>query len=583
MSSGFLLLRRDTRRRPPAPIPSEMEVKFEIPGWQAWARPGVRALSLGEHGMIFGCLFHRHGPAKPIAALEAADIQEIARSRGASLLSGFWGGYVAAIVDGNRVTVLRDPSGAQPCYLSRVGGISGAASDVDLLLGRSPISASIDWEALAAHLYGAGLPTARTVLTNVEELLPGYQIELGVPGARQRQCWTPWDHVGIEGRDDADKVERLERTIRHSVQSWAAQFDRILLSVSGGLDSSIIAACFAAPGGPQVQCLTMYGDDAGGDERIHARALCGFLNLPLAECRYRVEDVDIDAPLGAHLPRPFGRTQSNAYERAHIAHLEQVHADAFFTGNGGDNVFAYSQSAAAIADRLLVERLTGGSLASLRDVCRQTGCTIFQAIAATVRTLRGPRLYAWLPSSSFLHPSVLAHLSGDDLKHDWLAAPPGSLPGKAAHIAGLLRVQPNLEPGRSRVAPVINPLLSQPIVEACLRIPSWRWRQGGIDRAAARDAFRNDLPASIITRRSKGGPDAFTAQLIARYRPQIRERLLEGNLAAHRIVDKVAIERVLGDTRPTLGEERTRLLALLSTEAWLRYWRERLGSRQDPA
>jgi asparagine synthase (glutamine-hydrolysing) len=208
---------------------------------------------------------------------------------------------------------------------------------------------------------------------------------------------------------------------------------------------------------------------------------------------------------------------------------------------------------------------------------------MFEAAAATARTLRGPRRYLWKPSDSFLHPDVRERLCQHELSHAWLEVPDGALPGKAAHIAAILRAQPNLEPSRTRVAPVLNPLLSQPILQICLGIPSWRWREGGVDRAAVRAAFRNDLPESIVTRRSKGGPDAFTAQLIACYRPQIRERLLEGNLAAHGIVDVNAIDRVLRDTRPTLGEERTRLLALLSTEAWLRYWQDRLATLNGPA
>jgi asparagine synthase (glutamine-hydrolysing) len=464
-----------------------------------------------------------------------------------------------------------------PCYLARHQDYILAASDVDLLLATG-METWLDWSALALHLHSAGLPTRRTVLGGIEELPPGFSIDLTGKSDHPSPCWSPWDHVRPHDALDAQHLsERLRRTIMHCIRSWTCSSKHLLLSVSGGLDSSVVAASLAATRAPPVDCLTMFSSDAGGDERTYARALCQRLDLPLREQLYRVEDVDIDAALGAHLPRPFGRTQSYAYEQAHIQAARAIGADAFVTGNGGDNVFGYSQSAAAIADRYLVEGFGSGLCSTLRDVCSQTGSSALAASRAAFRIMRAPGPYRWQPSTSFLHADVLAHLAPVSLSHPWLDAPPGALPGKAGHIAGLLRVQPNLEPGRSRYAPVLNPLLSQPIVELSLSVPSWQWRAGGLDRAVVREAFKRELPDVILQRRSKGGPDGFTAQLINHYRARIRERLLDGCLARQHLLDTCAIERVLADERPTLGEERTRLLGLLATEAWADHWCGRLS------
>jgi asparagine synthase (glutamine-hydrolysing) len=248
------------------------------------------------------------------------------------------------------------------------------------------------------------------------------------------------------------------------------------------------------------------------------------------------------------------------------------------TGNGGDNIFGYSQSAAAVADRYLSEGVGAGLFRTLGDVCRQTGCSIREAAIGAVRLVRASPSYRWKPRTELLHPDVLGQLAGCSLEHPWLDAPASALPGKAGHIAAILRVLPSLVPGRSRFAPVLNPLLSQPVMEACLAIPSWQWRAHGADRAVARAAFAHDLPELIVKRRSNWGPDGFTAQLVRHYRAAIRERLLEGHLAAARLVDSLAIERLLAEDRPTMGEDRTRLLSLLSTEAWLRFWVGRSGT-----
>lgn len=584
MIQRFLLAVRRSPDGPPVPADdlvrsTGLELVFDAPWFALLASPEIDCLSLGESGAVFGTLFHRHGPARPIHALEDADARSIAAGAGARLLADFWGGYVALIEAADGPLLLRDPSGALPCYLARNDDCIFAASHVDLLLKSRAVATSIDWRALAAHLYSAGLPGSRTVLSGIKELLPGFSVRISGRPEVQQSRWSPWDHV-LSGpaKDIGATAERLRRSVIQCVRGWAANHTRILLSVSGGLDSSIVAASLAGSGAPEVHCVTMFGDDATGDERDYARALCQALGLPLSECRYRVEEVDIDAPLGAHLPRPFGRTQSNAYERAHLEIAHRIGADAFMTGNGGDNVFAYSQSAAAIADRFLAQGLGAGLFRTLRDVCRQTGCSMFEAAGSAARILRMKRSYRWRPSETFLAPDVIAELGKTGLEHSWLCAPRGALPGKAGHIAGMLRVQPNLVPGRALHAPVLNPLVSQPIMEACLAISSWQWRDGGFDRAVAREAFRKDLPDLIVRRRGKGGPDGFTARIVAHFRPAIRERLLDGLLARHGLLDTAAIEKVLGDRRPTLGEERAVLLTLLSSEAWLRFWSAKLQS-----
>jgi asparagine synthase (glutamine-hydrolysing) len=409
----------------------------------------------------------------------------------------------------------------------------------------------------------------------VRELLAGFAVRIPGEAGRQDQAWSPWDHVAAEEEEEGRAAERLERIVAHCVHSWAAAAGgRLLASVSGGLDSSIVAACLARAGIDAV-CLTMFADDPGGDERQFARALCDRLGLPLVERRYRLEDVDIARPLGAHLPRPGDRTQAICYEQAHLDVAAEVGASAFMTGNGGDSVFGYSQSAAPVADRLLCHGPGMGVLGSLLDVCRQTGCSLFEAAAAAFRLALRPPRYRCLPDPLFLDPALVAAFAAGACEHPWLDAPAGALPGKAAHVAWILRVQQCLEPSRGAHLPVLNPLMSQPVVEACLRIPSWLWRSGGRDRSIARAAFARDLPPLVANRRVKGSPGHFAARLLDRFREPIRERLLGGHLARNRIVDRVALEQVLAGKRPLPDEQRVRILELTAAEAWLDSWAAR--------
>lgn len=544
---------------------------FDHPGARVMANRACPVLPLDGQGVILGRLFHRHGPARPVGTLDPDEVGGILDSRGARLLQSFWGGYVALLCGAGPPRILRDPSGAQPCYFVPQDADLLLASDADLLCEAAPLRPAVDWPALARHLYANGLPVAETALEGVRELLPGFALD-----GEDRQaapCWSPWDHVAFDPAADIEQLaERLARRVESCVRAWASPFPRLLVSVSGGLDSSIVSACLAGAA-HETWCLTLHSDDPRGDERPYARALCDALGLPLLERRYDVDEVDIAAPLNAHLPRPIGRTQALAYERAHLAAARAHGIDAFVTGHGGDNVFAHSQSASPIADRWLSEGMGSGVIRTLLDTCRLTGCGPLEAAWAALRNARAtPRRYSWHTGPDLLHPDVLADLATAHLDHPWLMPPAGALPGKLAHVAGLLRIQQTLEPMRAAFAPVLHPLLSQPIVELCLAVPSWAWRAGGIDRSLARRAFSARLPAAILSRRVKGGPDGFSAEVIEAHRARICARVFDGRLAAHGLVDRDALAGLLGDARPTLGSAQVRIQELLVAEAWADHW-----------
>lgn len=529
-------------------------------------------IGVGEAGCILGSLFRRHGLAQQLPDLAENEAARIAASSGDALLKICWGGYVAAI-SGASLKVLRDPSGTFPCYYASSDGLVLFASDADLLAA-ARIPVELDFDEVGRQLYRAFVPSPRTALHGIRELLAGFAIRFPATVERQEPIWSPWDHVRDRGEAPEQSAERLSRLVQHCVSTWSSRGGRFLLSVSGGLDSSIIAACLAKAGRDTV-CLTVFADDPAGDERTFSRTLCNHLGLPLLERPYRLEDIDITEPLAAHLPRPRDRTQANAYERVHLRVAAEIGASAFVTGNGGDHVLGYSQSAAPIADRYLTEGLGQGVVRSLHDVCRQTGCNVFDALAHAWRLARGSPSHRITPNPLFLDPAFVATLRPAELHHAWLDAPRDALPGKAAHISTILRVQPNLEASRGSFLPVLSPLVSQPVVEACLRVPSWEWRAGGRDRALARNAFARDLPPAILDRRVKGTPSRFAARLLDHFRSEIRNRVLGGHLAANRVIDRAALEQALAGERPVADLERVRILEIVNAEAWLDHWTSR--------
>lgn len=525
---------------------------------------------------LLGPVFDRHGPSDRPAQLDEAIWQDIRNGSVDLLLARFWGGFVVLSSADGRLQVFREPSGAMPCYYATISGGVLIGSSIAALIEACLSRPSVEMGRIANVLYRADLPCQDTALTGVKELLPGDALTISHDNLTVRDVWSPWDHVAIDvSVDFAEHAERVRRVVKNAVAGWCAASGPTMIGVSGGLDSSILAACMGGKDPPPI-CVTLATDDAEGDERVYARQVCDHLGLTLIEAEYDLTDIDIGRPARADLPRPTGRLIAQGYS-AVVACTVQAHdVQAFFTGNGGDNVFAFSQSAGALADRLIYEGPFVGSWGTARNICRLTGCSLGQAGWAALRILARPRRYRWRPDRRFLARSVVAELDRRPLEHPWLDAPPGAFPGKAAHIASLLRIQRHLDgTGQLGDVAVVNPLMALPVIEACLAIPSWMWCQDGRNRSVAREAFRADLPRAIVERISKGGPDAFGARIVEHFRGAIRDRLLGGNLASCGIIDRAALERRLSDERPDWGPDRVRLLELLEAEAWIDHWRAR--------
>lgn len=530
-------------------------------------------------GVLIGTVFPRHGPPRAVGSDDEPLTADIRRDGEAALLAGYWGSYILALQGAQHVYVQPDPTGTMPCYLVDAGPFVAFSTDAALLQDAGLIDVTVEWEAIAKYLFFADLPIQQTALLGVSRILGGSAAIVGPDGIQIEQRWSPWDFVGAGvPRESQAYTDRLRRTVSTCVSALGSPHNMPLLAVSGGLDSSIIAASLDR--GSRMACVTVATEDPTGDERVYARALCERLETELREEFYLIDDIDLSRSCVSHKPYPCGRTQSLAYNAAIRRSVLALGSDVVLTGNGGDNVFFHSQSARPIIDRIQTEGVGLGALETLRDVCTLTGCSAVAALkqAFAVRLSR-TAAYQWRFDPRFLLDGVVADLSNKVPAHPWLEAPSGALRGKAAHVAMILRSQNHLEMlDQSEGVAVLNPLMSQPIVELCLEIPTWFSCAGGRDRSIARSAFADRLPGAIINRRTKGGPDGFASHILKQYRAEIRERLMDGNMATMRIIDRTKIEAA---TRPDIGdqgESYVPLLHLVDTEAWIDHWRSRRPS-----
>ena len=119
---------------------------------------------------------------------------------------------------------------------------------------------------------------------------------------------------------------------------------------------------------------------------------------------------------------------------------------------------------------------------------------------------------------------------------------------------------------------VIHPLISQPLIELCLRLPVYTLCSGGISRGLARRAFKGEIHEDIRTRMTKGYASAYFADLISSNREKLLEALADGALAHAGLIDGPALAAYIREERYRIDSRGSRLLALYPIEAWVRRW-----------
>ena len=537
-------------------------------------------------GIIIGRLF-RFGSRTPVTTLQDREAEEIVRTRAASLSRSYWGAFVAFLCagPGEEVIVYRDPSPEKPCYYAAKGDALVVASDYMLLRDIAKVRMTFDWSPIAALLWRPDIRPRRTAFNGLSELLAGEQMILSEHRRDLDMLWTPWafaERSGFFAREE-EAVAALRTAVDDAVTSWAGLFRHVVLGVSGGLDSSIVATIVAQTR-TRLTMATLVAPGRAGDERRFSRELGEYLDNEVLEIPEDPHSVDLSWSDASHLPRPVARSFSQSADRAFDRIADRVGADGFFTGGGGDNVFCYLTSGAPLADRWKLEGLTPASFRTATDISRLTGASLLAVLSnAYRRGWRRPADYRWPLKGRFLVPGSV-HAVREVGDHPWMMVPPGGLPGKAIHIAWLLGIQNYLEGfARERIKPIVSPLMAQPVMEVCLRIPTWWWVSGGVNRACARKAYADRLPKRVLSRTSKGTPDSFVIELIEQRRNEIADILLSGRLVREGLADADAIEQSVRNLSIVRDVGFVELMKLVDVEAWLSSVEPGATSVQDAA
>lgn len=510
----------------------------------------------GIIGPVFGEPFtaSSEGPLKEITR-DAA--QRIFNSCGASLISDYWGSYIGFLKIPGAGYVITDPTSAIPCFYSTWKGVTLVFSHLEKLPFLDRIRLTINEDFVGRLLVSDKIQTGETGLSEVAELEGGRRLRIVSGGLTVDRLWDASVIAGHRKNLSPETAAyELRETARAVIRARALQFRRITVSLSGGLDSAIVLGCLRSVAGTKVNAIHQYSNAGDPPEVHYAREVAAAAGCSLAPVEIPAERQlpDIRShPLSARPHRSFISPDFTGLLSGNPGFL----GDAIFTGEGGDHLLQHSGTALVFADHLRDHGISGETLHQLIAAARLSG------------------LSAW-------RVAVLA------MPHQFRSAEPddrssGDLPpAKAAQVARLshmLHVREALDHTYERR--LVHPLISQPFMELCLRLPTYQLCLDGVSRGLARMAFRDIIPDSVRTRMSKGNATRYAVALIRANRERVGEALRSGQLVRRGLIDPARVEEFLSEDRFRFLELGRRMLVYYCIEGWLSRWTEYLASRPN--
>ncbi|HUN70764.1 MAG TPA: asparagine synthase-related protein [Steroidobacteraceae bacterium] len=537
-------------------------------------------------GVVLGNLFARAQDGVSTAAppeIGAADSRAILDSDGRHLIESFWGRYVAVLHDAPaRATwVLRDPSGGLPCYLVRCRGVDIYFSQIEDIAALLDAPLEVNWSYLIAAVCFLREHSQGTALREVTQVLAGECVETRAGVCKRLFYWDPLRIANTEVIEDlATAVAAMRQCVRDVVHAWASCYGHLLLSLSGGLDSSIVLACLRdAPSRPRVTCFHYYPLGADLDERAYARAAAAGAGLELIE-RARDSSFSLQPLLTVRrAPEPTNYPYFLEHSRLDAQLAAECGAAAVVIGYGGDQLFYQERAEWAPGDFLHRRGPRPAVLRVALDAAQMDQISVWRVLGQAVSGYLVQQRWSVLQEAGrmrpLLVPSVIAEAKRSAAYvHPLLRHPRGAPSGKLWHAHQISQPFDFYDPlGRDGDAERISPLFSQPVMELCLRIPTYVLTHGGWERAVARRAFYGDLPPEIRNRRNKGGIEEHLRLTLEHNRGFLRELLLDGALVRQGVVDRGRLAEVLSGRASRIAAGPGEILEYAGIESWLRGWR----------
>lgn len=511
---------------------------------------------------------------------------------GAACVQRFRGMFAFAIWDRRTRTLFcaRDRLGIKPFYYYWNGRLFAFASEIKALLEHPAISAQFEDALLPEYLSFGYISDERTLFRGIGKLMPGHTLALRAEDARLdiRRYWDVPAPGEPEKRDEQSWIQEFRRRLEETVRMRLMSDVPLGLFLSGGVDSSAIAALMKRMVAGPVQTFSVGYPEPAYSELNYARQVAQIIGSEHHEVVVGMEDFFQALPrLIWHEDEPI--TWPSSVSLHFVSQLAARQVKVVLTGEGSDELFAgYSRyrwqlfnSRWMSAYRAIPAPLRGrirsliGGTSLLRAELRRKLQHTFLGCSADLESLYLDNFYAAFSIAGQERLCGLSSSASSAYKNFlryWQEGAGRSTLGRLlyadqkTYLVELLMKQDQMSMSASIESRV--PLLDHPLVEFAARVPDHLKLRGATGKYIVKKAVEDLLPRDILYRRKMGFPTPIRQWLLDPRAAPLYEllRARNGLLAAY--VDPAALEGLLDRHQRGVEDATDRIWRLLNFQLW---------------
>ncbi|MDB4912606.1 MAG: hypothetical protein JWM95_250, partial [Gemmatimonadetes bacterium] len=242
--------------------------------------------------------------------------------------------------------LVRDRVGEKPLYYGRMGGVLLFGSELKALKQHPAWRGEIDRSALALYLRFSYVPAPHSIYSGIRKVRPGTILSFAAGADSEpveTQYWSARETVEHGMRDpitlpDAELVDACAKRLSDTIGEQMISDVPLGAFLSGGIDSSLIAALMQAQSAAPVKTFTIGFSVREYNEAEHARAVAAHLGTDHTELYVTPRQaLDVIPRLPTMYDEPFA--DSSQIPTFLVAQLARTRVTVSLSGDGGDEVF----------------------------------------------------------------------------------------------------------------------------------------------------------------------------------------------------------------------------------------------------
>ncbi|MEY2512580.1 MAG: hypothetical protein QOE26_3343 [Verrucomicrobiota bacterium] len=241
-----------------------------------------------------------------------------------------------------KLFLARDRFGEKPLYYGRAGKAFLFASELKAIRAHPDFAGTIDRDALRIFAARGYVPAPRSIFREISKLEPGAILTLNGGDAAIERYWSYRKVVESGLADPLPNEEtarrELESALIAAIQGQSVADVPVGVFLSGGIDSSTIAALWRKHSSRELRTYSMGFEESGFDEAPYARAVANHLGTVHIESYVTsAEARDVIPLLPAIYDEPFADpSQIPTWLMSRLARQDVTVA---LSGDGGDELF----------------------------------------------------------------------------------------------------------------------------------------------------------------------------------------------------------------------------------------------------